>query len=110
MNTNALSSLPCREKEIEEITEYLKCGINQRSGCCLCKIKMGIVYLIYDWMLIDISGVPGTGKTATVHEAIKNLKAMKTNHSESAYDETFVQVSKKLIFFISFLSFYLSFF
>ncbi|ORX87891.1 P-loop containing nucleoside triphosphate hydrolase protein [Anaeromyces robustus] len=49
-------SLPCREKEFAEIYSYLECAISQESGCCL-----------------YISGVPGTGKTATVREVIRCL-------------------------------------
>ncbi|ORX45977.1 P-loop containing nucleoside triphosphate hydrolase protein [Piromyces finnis] len=49
-------SLPCREKEFAEIYSYLECAIAQESGCCL-----------------YISGVPGTGKTATVREVIRCL-------------------------------------
>jgi Cdc6-like AAA superfamily ATPase len=49
-------SLPCREKEFAEIYSYLESAISQESGCCL-----------------YISGVPGTGKTATVREVIRCL-------------------------------------
>jgi len=49
-------SLPCRENEFAEIYSYLECAIAQESGCCL-----------------YISGVPGTGKTATVREVIRCL-------------------------------------
>jgi hypothetical protein len=46
-------SLPCREKEFDEIYMFLEELIEARSGAC-----------------IYISGVPGTGKTATVYSVI----------------------------------------
>ncbi|EKX53486.1 origin recognition complex subunit 1 [Guillardia theta CCMP2712] len=53
------SSLPCREGEHEEIKEVLRDAIARgKSGGC-----------------IYISGVPGTGKTASVHAVIKDMKA-----------------------------------
>lgn len=51
------SFLPCREKELEEIHLHLRNALIQRAGCCL-----------------YISGVPGTGKTATVHQVIQQLQ------------------------------------
>jgi hypothetical protein len=46
-------SLPCREKEFDEIYMFLEELIEARSGAC-----------------IYISGVPGTGKTATVYSVM----------------------------------------
>jgi origin recognition complex subunit 1 len=51
------SSLPCREEEFNEIREHLEGAINAGTGGC-----------------IYISGVPGTGKTATVREVIATLR------------------------------------
>ncbi|KAG0307604.1 Origin recognition complex, subunit 1 [Linnemannia gamsii] len=51
-------SLPCREDEFLEIQEHLESAIEDGTGSC-----------------IYISGVPGTGKTATVHEVIRSLHA-----------------------------------
>jgi Cdc6-like AAA superfamily ATPase len=51
------TTLPCREREMEEIHLHLRNALLQRAGCCL-----------------YISGVPGTGKTATVHQVIKRLQ------------------------------------
>ncbi|KAF9098074.1 Origin recognition complex, subunit 1 [Mortierella sp. AD031] len=51
-------SLPCREDEFLEIQEHLESAIEDGTGSC-----------------IYISGVPGTGKTATVHEVIRSLQA-----------------------------------
>ncbi|KAI1315118.1 Origin recognition complex, subunit 1 [Mortierella claussenii] len=51
-------SLPCREDEFMEIQEHLESALEEGTGSC-----------------IYISGVPGTGKTATVHEVIRSLQA-----------------------------------
>nr|XP_042894751.1 origin recognition complex subunit 1 isoform X2 [Parasteatoda tepidariorum] len=50
-------SLPCRVDEYSDIYSFVK--------GCLCSHTGGCMY---------ISGVPGTGKTATVHEVIRNLE------------------------------------
>ncbi|GAB1599981.1 origin recognition complex subunit 1-like [Argonauta hians] len=50
-------SLPCREKEFSDIYSFVEGKILDGTGGCM-----------------YISGVPGTGKTATVHEVIRNLK------------------------------------
>jgi len=52
------SWLPCREEEFAELEGALTESIEESSGCCL-----------------YISGVPGTGKTATVHSVINSLQA-----------------------------------
>ncbi|XP_078442555.1 origin of replication complex subunit 1B-like [Wolffia australiana] len=53
-------SLPCRSKEMEEITLFIKNAISEDNclGRCL-----------------YIHGVPGTGKTMTVHAAMRNLRS-----------------------------------
>jgi origin recognition complex subunit 1 len=51
------SWLPCREEEFAELEGALTESIEESSGCCL-----------------YISGVPGTGKTATVHSVINSLQ------------------------------------
>ena len=50
------TSLPCREEEYTQILEYLENAIEEGTGAC-----------------IYISGVPGTGKTATVREVVRTL-------------------------------------
>lgn len=52
------SWLPCREEEFAELESALTDSIEELSGTCL-----------------YISGVPGTGKTATVHSVIKSLQS-----------------------------------
>ncbi|XP_062974400.1 origin recognition complex subunit 1 [Elgaria multicarinata webbii] len=50
-------SLPCREKEFQDIYNFIESKLIDGTGGCM-----------------YISGVPGTGKTATVHEAIRSLQ------------------------------------
>lgn len=52
------TTLPCREKEFEEIYSFLE--INLKEECSGC---------------IYVSGVPGTGKTATTTQVIRTLTA-----------------------------------
>lgn len=54
------TSLPCRQKEKSMIVEFLKHGISHRGSSSS----------------LYISGMPGTGKTATTLEVIRNLKAV----------------------------------
>ncbi|XP_030647812.1 origin recognition complex subunit 1 [Chanos chanos] len=50
-------SLPCREQEFQDIYSFVESKIIDGTGGCM-----------------YISGVPGTGKTATVHEVIRSLQ------------------------------------
>uniref|UniRef100_H0V4L6 Origin recognition complex subunit 1 n=1 Tax=Cavia porcellus TaxID=10141 RepID=H0V4L6_CAVPO len=50
-------SLPCREKEFQDIYNFVESKLLDQTGGCM-----------------YISGVPGTGKTATVHEVIRCLQ------------------------------------
>ncbi|XP_037014230.2 origin recognition complex subunit 1 [Artibeus jamaicensis] len=50
-------SLPCREKEFQDIYSFVESKLLDHTGGCM-----------------YISGVPGTGKTATVHEVIHCLQ------------------------------------
>ncbi|XP_048352911.1 origin recognition complex subunit 1 isoform X2 [Sphaerodactylus townsendi] len=50
-------SLPCREKEFQGIYNFIESKLVDGTGGCM-----------------YISGVPGTGKTATVHEVIRCLQ------------------------------------
>jgi predicted ATP-dependent serine protease len=49
--------LPCREKEIKKITHYLSSGLMHKGSSSS----------------LYISGMPGTGKTATTLEVIRNI-------------------------------------
>ncbi|MEQ2253369.1 Origin recognition complex, subunit 1, partial [Ilyodon furcidens] len=50
-------SLPCREQEFQDIYSFVESKIMDGTGGCM-----------------YISGVPGTGKTATVHEVMRCLQ------------------------------------
>ncbi|XP_065594804.1 origin recognition complex subunit 1 [Cyrtonyx montezumae] len=50
-------SLPCREEEFQDIYNFVESKVIDGTGGCM-----------------YISGVPGTGKTATVHEVIRCLQ------------------------------------
>ncbi|CAM8886476.1 unnamed protein product [Rhodiola kirilowii] len=69
-------SLPCRNKEIEEITTFIKGGIcdDQCLGRCL-----------------YIHGVPGTGKTMSVLTVMRNLKSEVEAGSINPYN--FVEIN-----------------
>ncbi|BES98051.1 Origin recognition complex subunit [Nesidiocoris tenuis] len=51
------SSLPCREKEFDDIKSFVLRKLQDQIGGCM-----------------YISGVPGTGKTATVHTVVRGLQ------------------------------------
>ncbi|XP_064003453.1 origin recognition complex subunit 1 [Pogoniulus pusillus] len=50
-------SLPCREEEFQDIYNFVESKLIDGTGGCM-----------------YISGVPGTGKTATVHEVVRSLQ------------------------------------
>ncbi|XP_072275745.1 origin recognition complex subunit 1 [Pyxicephalus adspersus] len=50
-------SLPCREQEYQDVYNFVESKLIDGTGGCM-----------------YISGVPGTGKTATVHEVIRSLQ------------------------------------
>ncbi|XP_014271193.1 origin recognition complex subunit 1 [Halyomorpha halys] len=72
--SNIPSSLPCREKEYNNILSFTMRKIEDRAGGCM-----------------YISGVPGTGKTATVHAVIKLLQEKAVDDEISDFD--FVEVN-----------------
>lgn len=53
--------LPCRDKERQQITDYITQGLKNHGSSSS----------------LYISGMPGTGKTATTLEVIKSLKAQR---------------------------------
>ena len=58
LDINAVpESLPCREDQYQNIYNFIEDKIKHNTGGCL-----------------YISGVPGTGKTATTHEVITALR------------------------------------
>lgn len=63
------SSLPCRDEEFNEIFGFLKGKLQDKSNGCY-----------------YISGVPGTGKTATVNEVIRCLKKLESRNELDSFD------------------------
>uniref|UniRef100_A0A0A9W1Z1 Origin recognition complex subunit 1 n=2 Tax=Lygus hesperus TaxID=30085 RepID=A0A0A9W1Z1_LYGHE len=68
------TSLPCREKEFNDIKSFISRKIQDGTGGCM-----------------YISGVPGTGKTATVHTVVKTLQKMAEDGKITSFD--FVEVN-----------------
>lgn len=65
-----LRSLPCREKEFHQIYQSLEDSVESQIGTC-----------------IYVSGTPGTGKTATIREVVKQMvQAYVDKGDESAFD------------------------
>ncbi|XP_034477739.1 origin recognition complex subunit 1 [Drosophila innubila] len=62
-------SLPCREKEFDNIYSFLEGKIQDQCGGCM-----------------YVSGVPGTGKTATVTGVIRSLQRLVTADKLPAFD------------------------
>lgn len=67
-------SLPCREQEFQNIYSFVESKLLDGTGGCM-----------------YISGVPGTGKTATVHEVIRCLQQAAQTSDLPAFQ--FVEVS-----------------
>ncbi|ORX48224.1 P-loop containing nucleoside triphosphate hydrolase protein [Hesseltinella vesiculosa] len=67
-------SLPCREEEFEEISSYLESALIEGTGTC-----------------VYISGVPGTGKTATVLEVIRGMQHRSEENELPPFD--FVEIN-----------------
>ncbi|KAH8415925.1 hypothetical protein KR222_003908 [Zaprionus bogoriensis] len=62
-------SLPCREKEFDNIYSFLEGKIQDQCGGCM-----------------YVSGVPGTGKTATVSGVIRTLQRLAAEDKLPAFD------------------------
>ncbi|SAM00754.1 hypothetical protein [Absidia glauca] len=69
-------SLPCREDEFDEISGYLESALQEGTGTC-----------------VYISGVPGTGKTATVLEVIRGLQYRSEQDVEDVPAFDFVEIN-----------------
>lgn len=67
-------SLPCREDEFMNIMGYIESAIHEATGTC-----------------VYISGVPGTGKTATVLEVIRHLQQQAEQDTIPKFD--FVEIN-----------------
>ncbi|KAG7266832.1 hypothetical protein CRUP_024012 [Coryphaenoides rupestris] len=64
-------SLPCREQEFQDIYNFVESKVMDGTGGCM-----------------YISGVPGTGKTATVHEKLTGQKAT-ADHAAALLEKRF---------------------
>ncbi|NXV88345.1 ORC1 protein, partial [Calonectris borealis] len=67
-------SLPCREEEFQDIYNFVESKLVDGTGGCM-----------------YISGVPGTGKTATVHEVIRCLQQAAENDDLPSFQ--FVEIN-----------------
>ena len=72
-------TLPCRDEEYVNIFENVLGLLQETSGGCICKFS-SVAPGHPLTRRPDISGVPGTGKTATIHTIIRELKTMATNN------------------------------
>lgn len=73
-------SLPCRDEEFNKVLRCISELLEEGSGGCVCKSIFIFSMDRLEYTSSDISGVPGTGKTATVHTVVKELKRMAENN------------------------------
>jgi origin recognition complex subunit 1 len=73
---NRPEALPCRGAEYNRVFACVGELLEEGSGGCVCKLHSFQIECQTQKIVADISGVPGTGKTATVHTVIGELKRM----------------------------------
>lgn len=78
------NELPCRKEEYARVLRSVLELVEEGSGGCVCGSKFAPLskFQHFDYHL-DISGVPGTGKTATVHAVVRELKRMAESNVRS---------------------------
>jgi origin recognition complex subunit 1 len=70
-------ALPCRDEEFERVLRCVGELLEEGSGGCVCMFPSALFVKSISFLIVpDISGVPGTGKTATVHAIVRELKRM----------------------------------
>ena len=71
------NELPCREEEYGRVLRSVLELVEEGSSGCVCEFEP-LILSIFSRLDCrqDISGVPGTGKTATVHAVVRELKRM----------------------------------
>lgn len=75
--------LPCREEEREDIQARVGDALISQTGTCICTFSRLLSRIDLNGFCVDISGVPGTGKTATVRSVIKALQEDEVRQSNS---------------------------
>jgi origin recognition complex subunit 1 len=72
-------ALPCRTEEYGRVMRAVEELLEEGSGGCICEL-VAPLFVVNNEVISpsspDISGVPGTGKTATVHAVVRELKRM----------------------------------
>lgn len=79
-------ALPCREEEYAKVLRAVEELLEEGSGGCICEHSRAIFEDIRLTSGADISGVPGTGKTATVHAVVRELKRMAEQNVCTAFE------------------------
>jgi origin recognition complex subunit 1 len=73
-------ALPCRDEEYGRVMRAVEELLEEGSGGCICSSDHSCSTSHLFTYKPDISGVPGTGKTATVHAVVRELKRMAMNN------------------------------
>jgi len=79
------NELPCREEEYARVLRSVLELVEEGSGGCVCESESSLSGPRRFDCLQDISGVPGTGKTATVHAVVRELKRMAESNVRSSF-------------------------
>jgi len=80
-------ALPGRDAEFDEILGSVLRVLEEGSGGCICKHRSSLGSHEDLTFSLDISGVPGTGKTATVHAVVRELQKMAINNVQSFFEQ-----------------------